>query len=264
MDLSDKKLMMRRVAMKHTPRHKYPVEKRIEVVTKCLALGNMRLVAELTGVSYGLIRNWKAEPWWDQLVREIKAAKRAEVDTKLSKIVDKSLATVEDRLDNGEWAYDKKTGEAFRKPVSLLTANKVANDLLQRQKDLSGMNVEESAQDKVQSVQDQIALLAQEFAKFNTKRTIDVVAKELPNAIHEEREEGLQAGKSSVQFTPGAGGQSSGEEPSSCGSDEKGFGEEGGWEGCGSPDPAEQGWDEFEEQFEGDESEGQPLFQPSF
>lgn len=267
MTISDKDLRLSRVNIPHTPRHKYPVEKRIEVVTKCLALGNIKLVAELTGVSYGLIRCWRLEPWWKDLEQEILASRRAATDNKLAKIIDRSLEIVQDRLQNGEWAYDKKTGTAFRKEVSLLTANKVANEMLVRQEALAKQAENQTQTQVAESVASQIAHLANEFAKFNTKRTVDVVASQPTSegetfALHDQRETGLQEGESSLFESSGTNQEQGGEERGQSSDDESWEGTQGGWEGRGPHEASEQGGNQFYEESPHSVTKRQSLFQP--
>lgn len=192
MDLSNKSLSLQRAAKHvHKPGYKFPVEKRIEVVTKWLALGNMRLVAELTGVSYQLCREWKTSEWWQELVDEVKASRSLQLDNKLSKIVDKSLETIADRLENGDVVFNQKTGQVVRKEVSLKDATKVATDLLTRQAALQKQENEQMIQKDQGTIQDQLKLLAAEFAKFNGRNTgpvQDIPFVETTDALHDERD----------------------------------------------------------------------------
>lgn len=172
MDLSNRKLNLQRAATHvHKPGYKFPVEKRIEVVTKWMALGNMRLVAELTGVSYQLCRMWKQQPWWKELEAEIRASRNIQTNNKLSKLVDRSLDMIADRLENGDFVFNQKTGEVVRKEVSLRDVNVVAKDLMTQQINLQKQEKEETVTQNQVSIQDQLKLLAQEFAKFNGKNT---------------------------------------------------------------------------------------------
>lgn len=257
-DLSNTALSMKKARIEmHKPGYKYSVEKRIEVISTWLTLGNLRQTAALTGVSYQLCLQWKSQPWWQEMINEIQAARKFKLDNKLNKIVDKALAVIDDRLDNGDFVYNQKTGEVSRKPVSLKEARGAANDLLQRQVALSKLEIETQQASRADSVKDQIAMLAQEFAKFNTKRTVEVI----PNALHEERKTGLQDG---VQEVPQSGRTS----PEPLGTQfsprydgESGEGIEGGWEGRGPQEASEQGWDEFNDEPEGIEpNEQQELF----
>ena len=192
MDLSNKSLSLQRAAKHvHKPGYKFPAEKRIEVVTKWLGLGNMRLVAELTGVSYQLCREWKTSEWWQELVDEVKASRSLQLDTKLSKIVDKSLETIADRLENGDVVFNQKTGQVVRKEVSLKDATKVATDLLTRQAVLQKLEHEQVVQKDQGTIQDQLKLLAQEFAKFNGRNTgpiQDIPFVETTDALYDERD----------------------------------------------------------------------------
>lgn len=231
MDLSNKNLRIDRAKKHvHQPGKKFPVEKRIEVATKWLALGNMRLVAELTGVSYQLCRLWKTEPWWPELIEEIKASKTRQLDDKLSRIVDMSLDAVADRLENGDVIFNQKTGTIERKEVSLKDATKVATDLLTRQAVIQKQEQEQVVHKDNVSIKDQLAMLALEFAKFNKTNTgpvVDaVVIKEPDNAVYEEGPEdweigeGLSEGGRSLYLEAGSEEEESGTECSSEGDGE--------------------------------------------
>jgi len=243
--LNDKDLNLRRVKYVHERNCKFPVEKRIEVITKQLALGNMRLVADLTGVSYGLIRIWKTQPWWKEMELEIRNSRKARVDDKLNKIIDKALDTIEDRLDKGDFVYDQKKGEISRKPVSLKEARGAANDLMQRQIAVEKLAQEEKHLTNTSTIKDQLADLALQFAAFNTTRTLEVV----PNAIHEKRPTRLSSGESVVQQQTSPSEGPDGTQRSQSHNGGSGEGYEGGREGHRPQEASEQGWDELDDEF---------------
>lgn len=196
LDKELKNLKLKRVTAIHDKGHKWSVEKKIEVVTMWLAIGNLRLVSAATGVDYGLIRSWKLLPWWADLVAEIRASRDILVDNKLSKIVDKTLNLVEDRIDNGDIVYDRKSQEIVRKPLSAAVAHKIGNDLISRQIDISQKRVDETAVQKTEKIEDTLRLLAIEFARFNTRRTIDVEVKDVSDAEFTRKTEALETTKS--------------------------------------------------------------------
>ena len=228
LDLSNKNLsIVRATKHVHKPGYKFPVEKRIEVVTKYLALGNMRLVSELTGVSYQLCRMWKREPWWRELEDEVRASRTLALDNKLSKIVDKSLDTIADRLENGDVVFNQKTGEVVRKEVSLKDATKVATDLLTRQAVVQKQEKEVVAIQNTGTIQDQLKMLAMEFAKFNKTNTgpvQDAVIIGEPNALHDQWETRLQEGSEELYLETSGEEEESGTECSPPGDGES-------WEG---------------------------------
>jgi hypothetical protein len=163
-------LIKRKTAVQTGPgRPPIPFEKRREVVECWLQLGNMKLAAEICGVHLNTIKGWKSESWWKQLEDEIKVAGRLQTGAKLSHIVNKALVQVEDRLDNGEVVLDQKTGELVRRPVAMRDAANAAVTLMQRQQVLENLNNQETNTDATKSIQEQLAMLATEFAKFNNR-----------------------------------------------------------------------------------------------
>jgi hypothetical protein len=164
--------------------------------------GNMRIVSEVTSVPYDTLCDWKKQEWWATVVDELRAAAKAKRGTKLSHIVDVSLELVQDRLEKGDWIYNQKTGQLVRKPVSLRDVAQVTNNLMDKQIQL------ETLADKVDNnkttVQETLAMLAKEFQKLNRNKqktdAVDAVIKELPDALHDEWEEGLQEGSGEVHL----------------------------------------------------------------
>lgn len=265
MELTDKALRLNRVGMNHEVNHKWSPEKRIEVVTKTLALGNMRLVSELTGVSYQLIREWKTQPWWSEIVDEIRYSRNSQVETKLSKLVDKSLETVADRLENGNLFLDKK-GDLQRKPLSALEANKIANDMLNQETLVQKRQMAETEGQQTSSMADIIRDLAKQFAMFNTKRTIesspkapdseiiDAVYRQqggTTDALYDQRQEGLQETVRELRLTPGPDQETDRAQSGSFDGGEEGESSQGGWDGRGPQDSSEQGWEERVYESEG-------------
>ena len=193
LDVSDKRLRVTKVRIPHAKHSTWPIEKKIEVVTSWLTLGNLRQAAAVGGMSHSLVKQWRSQPWWTELEAEIVASQRIASSTKLSKIVDKSLDVIDDRLENGDFIYNNKTGDLLRKPVSMRDAGNVANTLMQRQAILEKMTRDETVAETTLSIQDQLANLALEFSKMNKRgkaqaETIEFVEtlQETTDAIHEE------------------------------------------------------------------------------
>lgn len=164
--------------------------------------GNMRLVSEVTNIPYDTLYDWKRQEWWATLVEELRVAAKAKRGAKLSTIIDNSLELVQDRLENGDWMYDQKSGKLIRKPVSLRDVTQVANNLMDKQIQME--QLADRMDNNKTTVQETLAMLAKEFQKLNRNKqkasAIDVDFKEAPSAIHEEREEGLQEGGSPVHL----------------------------------------------------------------
>jgi hypothetical protein len=187
-------IKVRNLTKKHKPNTTWPIEKKIEVVSQFLVLGNLKMVAAMTGVSYDLVRQWKGMPWWKELEAEIRQTQNIEMDTKLSKIVDRSLDAVLDRVENGDFIYDQKSGEIRRKPVALRDVHRVSVDTISKRELIRG-NATERKENTQITVTEQLKLLAAEFARWNTgsKHTIDVEMVEVLDVKGEGHEEDQMA-----------------------------------------------------------------------
>jgi transposase-like protein len=104
-----------------------------EVIHTYLVTGNLALTARIMDVPEETIRYWRKQDWWDDTVREIRHSGKVELSSKMKKIVEASIAVIEDRIVNGDFVFDQKSGEVVRKPVNLKDAHKVAIDMVDRQ-----------------------------------------------------------------------------------------------------------------------------------
>ena len=146
----------------------YSDAKKIEVVTTYIALGKAPMVEAVTGVPRDLIRQWKMQPWWKELELEIRSEETAELDTKLAKIVDRTLDCIIDRVDNGDFILDSRSGTIKRVPVKLKDVHRVSTDLIDKR--ILLRKQEYVAQDKT-TIDDVIKKLATQFAEFALRKT---------------------------------------------------------------------------------------------
>ena len=161
---------------------------KMEAIQSYLLLGNLALTSRILGIPEITLRVWKTSQWWKDAVAEIQAQEKIELSAKMKKIVGASLAVVEDRLVNGDFQFDQKSGEVIRKPVNMKDAHRVAMDMQERQVTIEkAMNGEVTQEDDVQS---KLLKLAEQFAEMATKkieqkvdehRTVDVEDIEVKN-----------------------------------------------------------------------------------
>lgn len=190
-------------------------QQKLESVQLWLLSGNLRNVSASLGIPYKTLQEWRYSNWWGEVVSDIKSEGHIQLSNKLKVIAEKALDVTLDRLDNGDFYYDQKTGELRRKPVQLKDAHVVATNLLDR-----AIKLQETPMDEVEKhkVNDTLSALAAAFEQFAKKtRKVEVI-----DAIYEEREEGLPGGEElgenqetlSDQGSQGAGGSetSGGEE----------------------------------------------------
>lgn len=191
-------------------------EKRMEVVSRYMLLGNMRVVSEQTNIPYNTLVEWKKSEWWPELVDQLRRQKKGKTNESITKLIEQSMDVMQDRLENGDFILNNKTGEIVRKPVGIKEATTIATQLLQRQAVIEQM--EQKLTSDKDTVADTLTLLAKEFQKWN--RTNKNNAEEIPfvevveRAIHDQRETGLQEGSGSLHEQAGSNQETSGAEQS--------------------------------------------------
>jgi hypothetical protein len=157
----------------------------------------------MTGVPCETISNWRKTSWWKEYMDELQNSEDIQMSAQLKKVVDKSLEVVADRLENGDFQYDPKTGKMIRVPVKMRDTHKVLNEAIDKRMLLQKRPTRIT--EHQQTVDDRLAHLANQFAAFvsgankeESNNTIDVVDGEfvevIEDAVYEERKEGLQEG----------------------------------------------------------------------
>jgi transposase-like protein len=143
-------------------------KQKIEAVQSYLLLGNLAMTARMLGIPEITLRVWKTKEWWKDTVTELKSQEKVEMSNRLRKIVDASLAVVEDRLVNGDYQFDQKSGTVVRKPVAMKDAHKVATDMQDR-RELIDKAVSGEKDTSTEGIETKLLALANKFAEFATK-----------------------------------------------------------------------------------------------
>lgn len=141
----------------------WPERKRIEAVTAWMSTGSLPIAASTIGVPLETIRTWRKMPWWKEIEQQIKDEDNQELDAKFSNIIKKTLNTIEDRLDNGNFQFDPKTGRVIRIPVNLRDTHRVMTDLVDKRKVIRN---EPTKLENNEGVNDRLVKLAAQFAEF--------------------------------------------------------------------------------------------------
>lgn len=189
---------------------------KIEAVTLWLSLGNLVLVGATLKIPEVTLRKWRATQWWKEIAEEIQLQDKIQLSATAKNIVDKSLGVLADRLENGDWIYDQKSGQMRRKPVAMKDALAVADKMLDHKErmDKTVVSVETT-----ESVENKLTNLMEKFAKLAAPQVTDVIYVENNRAENEERKEGLLV-RQAVREAPGtseeSGGQECSEEDNEC------------------------------------------------
>lgn len=244
----------------------WSTKQKFEAVALYKLLGNLVEVSAQTRIPVQTLRQWHIKDWWKDYELEIAQGSRSKLSAKLERVRDRAIAVVEDRLEHGDFVFDQKTGQILRKPVNAQTAGKILVDTVDKSILIDKLNQEHKLTMSIDKMSDRIATLHETFGKLARKSNqkplgdvidVEVVPESLlsdeserrsSNAVHEEREAGLQEGAS-----PGAR-PSSGEGEGASGEEfRKSLDWVEGWrpEASGPQDTSFEGGFELQEQPEG-------------
>lgn len=107
--------------------------KRIEAITMYLAIGNLTEVSRQMGIPIDTLKHWKNKtPWWKDIETQIKEEKNSSLSATVTNIVEKALNQVVDRIENGDFIFDQRTGEIRRIPVKVATLNSISSVLIDK------------------------------------------------------------------------------------------------------------------------------------
>lgn len=155
-------------------------KQKMEAVNSYLLLGNLALTGRILNIPEITLRVWKTTTWWKDALAEAKSQEKLELSARIKKLVNSSLTVVEDRLANGDFQFDQKTGAVIRKPVNMKDAHKVAIDLQNKAEQIERSDKPEQTEEHVE---DKLLKLAEKFATMATQsvqnridkqRTVDV------------------------------------------------------------------------------------------
>jgi len=151
----------------------YTDDQKLEAVKVWLITGNLTHTAAALNIPLITLKKWKACKWWEELCQETRQEGHIQLSQRLKKVAEKALNETLDRLENGDWQYDPKTGTMVRKPVLMRDAHRVASDLMKTHLDMEKAPVQEEA---IKATQDRLEALAATFAGFAKKvRRIEVI-----------------------------------------------------------------------------------------
>jgi hypothetical protein len=147
-----------------TTKHKWHSEEdRIRVASVYAMTGNALRTSEITGINHATIRQWKTQPWWPQIIDRVRREHDDELDAKISKVIDKTLKEVEDRLDGGDYHYDIKTGEMVRVPMKGKEVAVVTSIMMDKR---DNIRRKEATQQDEMSIKDTLKRIAESFAQL--------------------------------------------------------------------------------------------------
>jgi len=151
----------------HDPGH-WDKRKQLEAVTTYLATGNMAETSRLINVPKGTLDKWKTSDWWKDLIEEIQSGEGQKQDNKMSKVIDKALDTLMERIDDGDFQYDQRTGRLVKVPLKARDLERVTSGLFDKRQLIRKKPTNIKVDDLNQA--GRLLKLAEQFARFAGKK----------------------------------------------------------------------------------------------
>lgn len=138
-------------------------KKKNEAIAVFVATRSPTLTSEQTNVPLTTVKKWQQQQWWKDKLKEIQEEDYEKLDNRLTKILDKTLDQFVDRIENGEFTYDVRTGKVKRVPAKLRDINTALNSIIDKRQLIRKQPTKIVEQ---QSTAAQLANLAEQFTKF--------------------------------------------------------------------------------------------------
>jgi len=145
---------------------RYSDAQKLEAAKLWLVVGNNALVAATLNISLNTLNYWKSQKWWRELIDDLKQETNIKLSNKLRAIADKSMDLVMDRLENGDFIYDQKTGALVRKPMIGKDAARIASDFVDK-----AIKIDQKPREEEAAVVGRLEDLAKRFEELAKKRT---------------------------------------------------------------------------------------------
>ena len=140
-------------------------KKQLEAVTTYLATGSLAETSRIINVPYRTVQSWKLESeWWPKVVEEIQSGENQKIDQKMSRIIDKTLEKLVERIEDGDYMYDQKTGRMVKVPLKARDLERITSGLFDKRQLIRKQPTNIKSDPSNQA--DRLLKLAEQFASF--------------------------------------------------------------------------------------------------
>lgn len=166
--------LTKRIGVKEKqPRHNthwWPESNKIEAATLWAVTKDIEKVHKITTIPRWAIRRWMKEPWWDNVVNNVRKEQNELLDAKLTGVIHTAVDLIEDRIVNGEIVKDRKTGEEKREPVNVRTATYAMETTFRQRQLLRGEATQITSPETTDS---KLAKLKEQFEKLAASKQVN-------------------------------------------------------------------------------------------
>jgi hypothetical protein len=150
----------------------WSADQRLQAAATYVMLGSAVDTSLATGIPLPTLKSWKHLPWWKDMVQQVRSDDLDLTSSSIQRVMKKALTIVEDRLDNGNFVLDQKTGKVIRVGVNLKDSLKATTELMAKQEAL--IDRERNKETQAATV-DRLTKLAEELAKFAKAKPVPAI-----------------------------------------------------------------------------------------
>lgn len=173
----------------HDQHRWYSEKDRIKAAATYAVVGNSMRVQEITGIPSWRIRRWKTEPWWQAVIDRIRDEKDDALDVKFTQIVEKTVETINDRLENGDYIYDVKRQELKRKPIGGKEAAVITSIFMDKR---TLLREKRNKHQESELVMDKLKKIAEEFKSFVKAKDVTQESERMKDPIIGSSKESME------------------------------------------------------------------------
>lgn len=140
----------------------WPQEKKLQVCTLFASgVTSSADLERLTGVPESSVRRFRHEEWWPEMLEQVYAAMDQETESKQTKVINKTLDLIQDRLEGGDYILSRD-GEIRRKPINGRELSQIHTAVVDKRQLLRQRSVKKDTT----TAENRLEKLAKDFTKF--------------------------------------------------------------------------------------------------
>ena len=180
-------------------------KEKYQAVAAYLLMGKITLVAAATRIPEITLRKWKTAQWWKDAIDEIRRSNKIELSGRLTDVVNKTIVQLEDRVQNGDYFFNPKTGKFERKTIKAIEASQITNNLIDKTLILEKQAITEKETDE--GLDARLAKLMEEMKRFAKATTIEGEATHVedPRTLERISDDSGPSGDGGIRIPEGEG-----------------------------------------------------------
>lgn len=144
----------------------WPIEAKVSAACLYAVTGSLKEASTHTGIPVPQLRSMMSEVWWDDMIKQVRKEENDQITAKMTKIVETSLESIEDRMRDGDYVIHPKTGDIIRVPVKMKEISAHIGVMVDKRNLLRG---EATSITERTSTDDLLKTLGDRFEKFAKK-----------------------------------------------------------------------------------------------